>query len=193
MSDTYSPIPELNLLKEFYDRRPALSDGFEMYGYGQPDFVLVHWLDMAGSSDPELPGHLARLVPFAQASGSGSFYALWRCDDRADLATLPVIRFGDEGDLDVIASGLRDLFRLLAVDDEWYAVDDEERGEERSTDHAEYLVWLRRTFGLTPPDDPQVIIDAATAEYGHRFADWLRQFAAPEIADSVFEPSVMHP
>ncbi|MFD7514225.1 hypothetical protein ACFV85_05385 [Streptomyces niveus] len=194
MSDAYSPIPELNLLKEFYDRQPALSDGFEMYVYGQPDDVFVHWLDMAGSRDPELPGRLARLVPFAQASGSGSFYALWRCDDRADLATLPVIRFGDEGDLDVVASGLRDLFRLLAVDDEWYMLDDGADDDaaddgERSADHADYLVWLRRTFGLTRPDDPQAIIDAATAEYGRRFADWLRQFASAEIADSVLEPS----
>lgn len=189
MSDAYSPIPELNLLKEFYDQQPALSDGFEMYAYGQPDDVFVHWLDMSGSQDPELAGHLARLVPFAQASGSGSVYALWRCDDRDDLGTLPVIRFGDEGDLDVVACGLRDLFRLLAVDDEWYMLDDGEDDEERSIDHADYLVWLRRTFGLTRPDDPRAIIDAATAEYGHRFADWLRQFAAAEIADSVLEPS----
>lgn len=188
MSDAYSPIPELNLLREFYDRQPAISDGFEMYEYGQPDDAFVHWFDIPGARDPELAGHLARLVPFAQASGSGSFYALWRCDDRADLATLPVIRFGDEGDLDVIASGLRELFRLLAVDDEWYMLDDG-AADERSTDHADYLVWLRRTFGLTRPDDPQAIINAATAEYGRQFADWLRQFASAEIADSVLEPS----
>lgn len=189
MSDAYSPIPELNLLKEFYDRQPALSDGFEMYEYGQPDDVFIHWLDMGGSRDPELPGYLARLVPFAQASGSGSFYALWRCDDRSDLATLPVIRFGDEGDLDVVASGLRELFRLLAVDDEWYTLDEGEAEDERSIDHADYLVWLRRTFGITRPEDPQAIIDAATEEYGRRFADWLRLFASAEIADSVFEPT----
>ncbi|GAA2878712.1 hypothetical protein GCM10010517_40800 [Streptosporangium fragile] len=32
-----------------------------------------------------------RSVPFTRASDSGSFYALWPCDDREDLATLPVI------------------------------------------------------------------------------------------------------
>ncbi|MET4923497.1 hypothetical protein P3L51_14205 [Streptomyces sp. PSRA5] len=188
MSDAYSPIPELNLLKEFHDRQPCLSDGFEMYEYGQPDDALIHWLDMAGSRDPELPGRLARLVPFAQATGSGSFYALWRCDDRADLATLPVIRFGDEGDLDVVASGLRDLFRLLAVDDECYSPDGGEGEVGRGDDHAAYLIWLRHEFGLTRPADPRAIIDAATEEYGDRFADWLRQFAAPEIADEVRRP-----
>ncbi|MFI6694732.1 hypothetical protein ACIBLA_23810 [Streptomyces sp. NPDC050433] len=188
MSDAYSPIPELNLLKEFYDQQPCFSDGFEMYEYGQPDDVFIHWLDMAGSQDPELPGHLARLVYFAQATGSGSFYALWRCDDRADLATLPVIRFGDEGDLDVVAIGLRDLFRLLALDDEWFAPDEDE-DDDRSMDHHDYVIWLRRTFGLTRPENPSTILDAASEAYGRRFADWLRQFASDDIADSVVGPS----
>ncbi|MGW6023062.1 hypothetical protein [Streptomyces sp. NPDC055099] len=113
-----------------------------------PVASVLQWLGLPDS--PELRARLDRLVPFAQATGSGSFYALWRCDDCADLATLPVILFGDEGDLDVVASGLRELLRLLAIDHEWY-LSQEERDvdEEHSPAHGEYLVWLEERFGLS--------------------------------------------
>src|SRR5689334_19351679 len=87
----YSPVPELNLLKGFQDRV-----GFEDYaeGFGLTDYNDTSGLRAGWSKDP---GFLARLVPFAQANGTGSFYALWRLDDRADLAGLPIVVFGDEG------------------------------------------------------------------------------------------------
>lgn len=111
--DAYSPIPELNQLKACEDRQEGrwYADGFELRGFGH-DFGLVHWLDTAGAQDAAPPHQLSRLTGFADATGSGSFYALWYCDDRSDLATLPVIRFGDEGGLDVVGCGLRDPFRL---------------------------------------------------------------------------------
>jgi hypothetical protein len=191
MSAEYSPIPELNLLKDYEDRW-YVSQGFEFFEYNRRDAGLVEWFGVG--SQPELHGWLDRLVPFAQATGSGSFYALWRCDDREDLATLPVVRFGDEGGLDIVASGLRDLFRLLALDDEWLRLPDEDEEEEEDEEEREarmevrerYLDWLDRTFGLTWPEDPDAIQDAAMLEHGQRFADWLRQFA-PGAADALFD------
>ncbi|MEV0116529.1 hypothetical protein AB0H77_25305 [Streptomyces sp. NPDC050844] len=182
---TYSPIPELNLLKEF-DESPAgrsgFADGFEFYTYDRRDAGLVEWLGL----DQEKP-FLDRLIPFAQATGSGSFYALWRCDDREDLATLPVVFFGDEGDLDVVARGLRELFQLLALDDEWYL--DEEKGDEEvpSAGHEEYLAWLERHFGLAAPKDPDVILEAAGDEYGARFLHWLIPHVPEDIAETLRE------
>ncbi|MEV0525127.1 hypothetical protein AB0I66_17030 [Streptomyces sp. NPDC050439] len=42
MPAAYSPIPELNLLKEFHDGpgKAGFSDGFEMYEYGRRDAGL---------------------------------------------------------------------------------------------------------------------------------------------------------
>ncbi|MEV2249554.1 hypothetical protein AB0I94_03180 [Streptomyces sp. NPDC050147] len=188
MGSAYSPIPELNLLKEFHDGpgKAGFADGFEMYAYGWRDAGLVQWLDMTDS--PELRVRLDRLVPFAQATGSGSFYALWRCDDRADLATLPVVLFGDEGDLDVVASGLRDLFRLLAIDHEWYLPEWEwDADEEHSPGHGEYLDWLEERFGLTAPEDGDLIIDRARDEYGMRFMEWLLEFCPEYVVDALRE------
>lgn len=125
---------------------------------------------------------LDRLIPFAKASFSGSFYALWRHDDQEDYAALPIIRFGDEGDIDMVARGLRELFQLLALDSEDYDLEgpdedlyDTEDGH--SDGHGAFLEWLEQNFGLAPPDAPEDITTVAEREYGRRFHDWLQHHA----------------
>lgn len=171
MSEAYSPIPELNLLKEFDDRIGPVyySDGFELREYGA-DAGLHTW--------SEHPEFLSRLIPFAQANGSGSDYALWRCDDRDDMATLPVVLVGDEGDLYVIALHLRELFQLLATDSEPfsdYGFLASEDVEEHSEAHHEFLTWLDESFGLGPPEDLNALW-AGRKESDDRFRAWVRQF-----------------
>lgn len=162
MNDAYSPVPELNLLKAFQDRigRVYFSDGFELHDYGE-DVGLDTW-----SEDPEFTG---RFVPFAKATGSGSSYAFWRCDDRTDLAALPVAFVGDEGDLFIVARHLLELFQLLTIDNEWLEPD---FVEEHSTAHGEYVAWLDQTFGLRPPEDVAAL-RAAAKEDDERFQSWL--------------------
>ncbi|MEV6018468.1 MULTISPECIES: hypothetical protein [unclassified Streptomyces] len=175
MREAYSPVPELNLLKEFEDRLGPVfyAEGFELYEFGG-DAGLHTW--------SEDPGFLGRFIPFAKANGSGSDYALWRCDDRADFATLPVVFVGDEGDLYVIARDLRELFRLLALDREPVAEgflgagQGEEDTGEHSQGHAEFLTWLDRTFGLGPPEDPDALWEARK-EHDGRFRSWAGRFA----------------
>ncbi|MGW1616729.1 hypothetical protein ACWCQZ_46525 [Streptomyces sp. NPDC002285] len=176
MSEAYSPIPELNLLKTFEDRIGPVyySESFELRDYGA-DAGLPTW--------SEHPEFLCRFIPFARATRSGSDYALWRCDDRADLGTLPVVLVGDEGDLYVIARSLTELFQLLAIDSE--PISDRgflgpESVEEHSDGHQEFLTWLDQNFGLGPPED----LDALWAERKEdddRFKTWASQFV--ELGD----------
>jgi hypothetical protein len=165
-SSAYSPIPELNRLKEFeepMDGEP-FSDGFELFEYGN-----------VSPLGPEPPAELRdRLIPFAQANHSGSFYALWKCDDRADLATLPVIFCGDEGELFIAARNLCELFCLLAVDD----ANDADAVPARDA----YVSWLKHTFELAPAEDPGALYDATLLEYGRAFCDWWLTF---EDEDSI--------
>ncbi|MFI1336032.1 hypothetical protein ACH4U7_39135 [Streptomyces sp. NPDC020845] len=165
MSDVHSPIPELNLLKEFSDRIGQVwySAGFELCEYGV-DAGLDTW-----SEDPEF---LAPFIPFARATRSGSHYALWLCDDRADLATLPVVFVGDDGDLDVVARNLLELFQLLTIDDETLNPD---LVEQHTDGHQDYLTWLNETFGLRPPEDIDAL-KAGLKEHDEQFKTWASRF-----------------
>lgn len=175
--DAYSPIPELNLLKALGARLKGdyYARGFELF----VDYGNTRSLEHGLSTDPEF---LGRLVPFAYANGSGSVYALWRLDERTDLATLPVVVFGDEGGLHVVARDLREFFQLLGYDceisvhwdDAYYYRDDEEC--EPSVGHDEYVAWLDQHFALRPTTDPDVIVAAAREELGPRFATWVSPF-----------------
>ncbi|MFW5418172.1 hypothetical protein J0910_16290 [Nocardiopsis sp. CNT-189] len=192
----YSPVRELNLLKELDESlgNSPIADGFEMMReYGDDSGLRA-----GGSSDPEF---LSRLIPFAQANGSGSFYALWRCDDREDLASLPVVIFGDEGGQGVAACDLRGLLLLLTEDSELAVDHDGEpyfRGptleewrqeldgdEYIDTEEAlaaileareDYRTWLRENFDLAPPESAEAVLEEARRRHGERFAAWISPY-----------------
>ncbi|WP_324793805.1 hypothetical protein SJX93_12210 [Streptomyces cyaneofuscatus] len=97
----HPPIPLLERLREF--------DG------GVDDFYASGFeLLPSGEDDGGYPQLSDRIRPFAQANGSGSTYAIWLRDDRADLATLPVLFLGDEGGVHVVARDLPELLRVVA-------------------------------------------------------------------------------
>jgi hypothetical protein len=165
---SYSPVPELNHLKTFQERAGGsyYADGFALTDYDDKSGLSSGWTD-----DAEF---LAALIPFAEATGSGSFYALWRCDDRADL---PVVVFGDEGGQHVVARNVRELLVLLTFDAEPMVDWDEvtfyrSPDDEHSHAHDAYVSWLDEQFGLAPTDDPDAIVKAARSEFGARFTTW---------------------
>jgi hypothetical protein len=170
----YSPIPELNELKDLFDQAgDFLADGFEMYDYDDKSMFLACDL-----TDPEF---LSRLIPIAQANGTGSEYAIWRFDDREDLATLPIAVFGDEGGEHIVARNFQELLQLLGYDTEvmaeiesayYYRGDD----DEHSGAHELFVAWLRDRFGLAPTDDPDSIVKAAQDEFGERFHAWIEPY-----------------
>ncbi|MEV4115747.1 hypothetical protein [Nonomuraea sp. NPDC049695] len=167
MTDAYSPIPELNLLKAFVD---ATNEGFTHWGglttYGYNAFF----------KDPEL---IERLLPFADADYQGSLFALWRFDDQSDLAAVPIVLLGHEGGIHLIARDLREFFRFLgsldcpiACDWQYVFYEEDEEAEEPAA-REEYLAWLDEQFGLFPADDPDDVIEAAKAEFQERFDAWM--------------------
>jgi hypothetical protein len=169
----YSPVPELNLLRELEERAAGdfVADGFETLDYGDPE-QLAGW--------PEDPAFRSRLIPFALANGSGSVYALWRRDDREDPADLPVVVLGDEGAVAVVAENPRGLVLLLGADSE-IGVDHGYppylRGEPQDEDgprRVRYRAWLREHFGRGLPTDAEVaaVLEGARDRYGDSFERW---------------------
>ncbi|MDW6063761.1 hypothetical protein SAZ11_44595 [Streptomyces sp. FXJ1.4098] len=177
MTDTYSPIPELNLLAEFEGSVDDLyAAGFSLDTFGRDNTFL---------KDPELE---ARLILFAEANASGSLYALWRVDDRTDLATLPVAILGDEGGIHLVARDIREFLQFLSSLEEEPCCDwDEPLGFRRSEPvpcRDEYLAWLDRNFGLAPLEDPYDSVEAALMELGKAFTTWIY----PLIPAAVYSP-----
>jgi len=178
MNSAYSPVPELNQLNDLEKQLEGkfISDGFELIEFGEPKHD--------GWSDAQ--EFIESFLSFAYANSSGSFYALWRMDDRADLSTLPIAVFGDEGGIHLTARDLRDLLRQLASDRplevDWGGASfGEYTGYHREDDggaqaHETYVAWLNRHFGLVPPDDPNDLIDVAENEVGAQFKTWIRAF-----------------
>ncbi|MBU2668800.1 hypothetical protein KOI35_35345 [Actinoplanes bogorensis] len=165
---SYSPVPELNLLKAFQEQTGGsyYADGFALTDYDDKSGLTAGWSD-----DAEF---LAGLTPFAEATGSGSFYAFWHLDDRSDP---PVVVFGDEGGQHVVARNVREVLILLTFDAEpmvdwdevtFYRAPD----DEHSTAHDAYVTWLAEHFDLSPTDDPDAIVKVAQAEFGDRFTAW---------------------
>ncbi|WP_327328067.1 hypothetical protein OG735_40255 [Streptomyces sp. NBC_01210] len=187
MSDAYSPIPELNLLKELEERIGVdnISPGFYLTDFGDTASIST-W-----SKDSEF---LDSLLSFANANASNSIYALWRIDRRADLATLPVVVFGDEGGIAVVSRNLRDLFqqlgcnRSITVGDYSAGFSDDEDDEDEQGPHAEYLAWLRQHLDLTSTPDPNALVVAAEKEVAVQFANWVGRF----IDDEDFVEDFLH-
>jgi hypothetical protein len=164
----YSPIPELNRLKEFSD---GAGDFFA------PEFELHDF----GADDGGYPDAADRLRPFALATGSGSSYALWLMDDRDDLAGLPVVFLGDEGGIHLVAPDVREFLRVLASGwtpwGSWEELTYFDAREEEDHDpcpaNAGFRVWLKRHYGLDAAEDPNVTVAATKDLLWDRFAAWI--------------------
>lgn len=172
---SYSPVPELNALRDF-----QAEHGFESYtvGFGLSDTFGARDDLAPGWSDAD--GFHARLKSFAQATGGGSIYALWQAAD----GTEPVVVFGDEGGIHLVAADVRDLLRILSFDAEpsvdWervYYYKDEE--DEPSPAHEDYVTWLKAQ-GLNPLDEADPLVERAQAKYEKEFRTWLEQFPLGE-------------
>lgn len=148
------------------------SQGFGVYidkGYG-----LESW---SGEAD-----FLIRLYPVAQANGSGSFYSIWNDGTEKEMDQMPVVVFGDEGGVHVVAGNILELMHLLTYDteisinsDEAYFYMDEEDYEE-SEDLREYLKWIKNEYNLDQINNPNDLIKSAQLKHKEAFDIWFKQY-----------------
>jgi len=165
--------PELARLVAFdVSAENPYAEGFELLGTNGEE--LASWSDD--------PAFAERLFVFAQATSSGSLYAIWRADPRAALADSPVVIFGDEGGAHVVAGNVPELLQLLTFDAE-PAVDWDEvslfkdyDGYEPSDESDRYAQWLSDELGLDPVTDPDAIVARSQANYGEAFSRWMAPY-----------------
>lgn len=122
-------------------------------------------------------------IEFAGANGSGSSYAYWLIDK--DLNNCPIVVFGDEGGVHIVAESTRKLIQLLTLDteisvdfDSVYFYKDEEYYEE-SENKEEFQEWVKEEFDLNAietNEEADEIVDQAQRKYKQKFNDFLVKF-----------------
>ncbi|RZJ54023.1 MAG: hypothetical protein EOO44_06470 [Flavobacterium sp.] len=172
-----------NELALFFEINDEL--GFENYSQG---FGLYRDDKSGIATWSEDKNFLDRLMPFAQANGSGSMYVLWDDGKNKSLNEMPVVVFGDEGGYHIIAKNIFELMQLLTFDSE-ISVDHEdvyfykdEDDYEESEGLPEYKNWLKENFNLNSVEDEDTtaIIEAAQEEYKEDFDQWVSQYYSEE-------------
>jgi hypothetical protein len=125
---------------------------------------------------------LEKLFPFAQANGSGSFYAIWNDGTSKPINEMPIVVFGDEGGVHIVAENILQLLHLITFDteisvdfDEIYFYKDEDDYEE-SEDLNAFLQWLKGDYGLDQIQEPSAIISAAQEKHKEGFDKWFGQY-----------------
>lgn len=173
----YEMSHELKLLKQFQDD----------FGYYYAEGFMLRAEDKSAmSSWSDNADFLGRLIPFATANGTGSFYAIWDDGTNKKLSELPVIVFGDEGGVHIVAENTLQLMHLLTYDteitvdfDKTYFYKSDEYYQE-SDDHLEYTSWLKSNFQLDILENPDSIIETAQGKYKEQFDSWFQQYYSYE-------------
>jgi hypothetical protein len=172
----YDLTNELIQLKYFQDSHPDYSQGF--YLLFDDKTGIKTWSD---NKD-----FLERLMPFAQANGTGSTCGIWNDGTNRKLDELPVIVFGDEGGVHIVAENILQLMQILTFDVEImvdfgkaYFYKDEDDYEE-SEDNSKYKSWLKENFNLEPISKPNEIIENAQGKYKTAFDKWFGQYYTAE-------------
>ncbi len=169
-------VPEAlaSLLVYFNQRLSFFSSGFELTVDDKALFKT--W-----SNKPEF---LECIYPIGQANGSGSAYVIWRRNGM--LQDAPIVVFGDEGGVHVVAGNVVELLRILTLDAEpmishksvTYYKSQDDKASDRA---AEYAEWLAKQFTLQPVTgnaEVEKIVKYAQSLYGKEFGAWMDNFVA---------------
>ncbi|MGG5600075.1 MULTISPECIES: cell wall assembly protein [unclassified Myroides] len=179
----YKIPKELKSLLEF-----QVSENIPSY-YSNTIYLMTEETSLVESfsTDEEF---LNSFIPFAEANSTGSIYAFWIQNQEEDLAKMPIVVFGDEGGIFVVAQNIQELLQVAAYDveavvyeDEFYFQDKEaleEDGEFTAAEfHTEYLDWLRSDAKLKPIltiDDVDAIVEEAQALYQEKLEQYCKRF-----------------
>jgi predicted DNA-binding WGR domain protein len=115
------------------------------------------------------------------ANGTGSEYYFWNIGKAKSLSDVPVVIFGDEGGVHVVAENLRGLLQLLSYDCDpsvgfegvsFYRTKD----EDPSAEIKPFRKWLKDNFKIDTVKNPKPIVEKARAKYQAGFDKWMGNY-----------------
>lgn len=179
------------ILDKLYD----FQGRYGMESYSECFYIPEEPYDKSGitgwSSHPDF---LNQLEEFACANGSGSTYAYWLINNDKDKC--PIVVFGDEGGIHLVAENITDLIKLLTFDceisvdiDKAYffkdSVEDYDNEDEYLEDyppsesHTEFVEWAKDNFNIEAVQNNEqsdAIIQNANKKYKTVFQEFLAQY-----------------
>ena len=122
------------------------------------------------------------IIEFAMADGSGSSYAFWIRNGNRNLNEAPILAFGSEGGIHIVAKDIKELLQILTFDvepstgwEELYFYKDED-DYEPSDKIVEYKKWALENFSIKSTDDADEIVNDAQEIYEEEFQNWLKKY-----------------
>jgi hypothetical protein len=177
LSNAFSPHPVPNSLLDLLTLQSNvdgwLSEGFEFY---------VDEDKVGLKTYSEAPDFLNRFIEFAQADGTGSTYAIWLNESRDSIDECPVVVFGSEGGVHVVARNLAEWFQVLSYDVEpmvdhdsvYYYKDTADYSPSNGID--EYRGWLANRLGLNPIENADSVVEVAKAHDQEALTNFIRRY-----------------
>jgi hypothetical protein len=94
---------------------------------------------------------------------------------------MPIVVFGDEGGVHIVAENILQLLHLLTYDVEIrvnengvYFEKDNNKYKE-SKNNKEYIKWIKDNYGLEKMEEPEKIIIKAQEKYSNEFNKWFKK------------------
>ncbi len=127
---------------------------------------------------------LDAMCPLGKATSAGSLYVIWARESVKQIGDCPVLAFGDEGGVHIVAENSLQLMRILTLDAE-PMIDSEslvfmkDDGEPASAGAQEYAVWLEKHYKQTPVKsvaEVDLVVRTAQSLLEKPLQGWLKHF-----------------
>jgi len=161
-------IPKtLKLLAEFEEQ--AGSETFnESFYLGTEENAFDTFFDDDTSQEMR-DDYTDHMLPFGVADGTGGFVCFWVREGEDDLEKAPIICYGSEGSIDVVAQNLTEFIEMLSFGAEcmdasfYHPMDDYDEDSDFQNFKSEFIhynpnflafrVWMKETLNITPVPD----------------------------------------
>jgi len=150
--------------------------------YYTPDFgfdagdTLEDFFDANELNEDDIEYLLEYLIEFSRADDTGGIYVFWLKEEIKNIEDMPIVWFGSEGEMELVASNFKDLLSRLTFKYEYDYITELER----------FKKWIKDEFDIDPVnsyDDLEKIAQKARNTFQEAYANWLIAHGAEEYTE----------
>jgi len=158
------------------------------------------WLDNGETDAEKRKEYAEHMLVFACADGTGGAYAMWIQEGNTDLEEAPIIFYGSEGEIEIVAQNLKELIKILSWGAEaisfcHYFDEDDYYKEflEYQPNFLAFRKWMQESLNIKPVNIDELIageeeasqeveelVEEGQKKYKKAFDKWQYQFYKSE-------------